>query len=249
MISYLGQYWSKIHQKEKQMKRTAIAILIITISLASCKTLGDLGIKPSGLETVMALKKILDSSTFRAIKTLKNMNDGGIETNIPSEVATVLNTLKTIGYKDEIDQVTKSIGSASSLVLGESESIISDAISELKFTDAVSVVLGGEDAATNVLKRAMYETVKKRYSTRLESELSKTDALTYWPLAAGAYNIFASNKIDGSLSDFMAERAVDGLFIAIGKQEAQARTNYKEIGSSVVTKVFDYYKGKEQKKS
>jgi hypothetical protein len=189
----------------------------------------------------MALKSILDSSTFKAVKKLKNINDQGIEGALPSEIGSVLNTLRTVGYGDEVDKVTKSIGSASLLVIGESEQIMNDAIKELKFTDAVAVVLGGEDAATNVLKRAMYSTVKNRYSARLAQELDKTEVNTYWPIAMGAYNIFAKDKMQGSLPDFLAERAVDGLFIAVGKEEAKARTDYKALGNSVVTKVFDYY--------
>lgn len=226
------------------MKRIFLSILTLSVILSSCKTLGQLGIKPSGLETVMALKNILDSSTFKAIKKLKDVNDQGIEGVIPSEVSGVLKTLRTVGYGDEVDKVTKSIGSASLLVIGESEQIMNDAIKELKFTDAVAVVLGGEDAATNVLKRAMYSTVKSRYSTRLGQELDKTDVNTYWPIAMGAYNIFAKDKMQGSLPDFLAERAVDGLFIAVGKEEAKARTDYKALGNSVVTKVFDYYSDK-----
>ncbi len=223
------------------MKKIFLSILTVTVVLSSCKTLGQLGIKPSGLETVMALKSILDSSTFKAVKKLKNINDQGIEGALPGEIGSVLNTLRTVGYGDEVDKVTKSIGSASLLVIGESEQIMNDAIKELKFTDAVAVVLGGEDAATNVLKRAMYSTVKNRYSARLAQELDKTEVNTYWPIAMGAYNIFAKDKMQGSLPDFLAERAVDGLFIAVGKEEAKARTDYKALGNSVVTKVFDYY--------
>lgn len=228
------------------MKRFIPLILAFSIlSFSSCKIMGDLGLKPSNLETVMALKNILDSSTFKALKTLKNINDGGVAGALPKEVGTVLKTLKTVGYGDEVDQITKSIGSASKLMLSESEGIIGDAISELKFTDAVAVVLGGEDAATNVLKRAMYGTVKKRYSSRLEQELGKTDALKYWPIAASAYNIFAKDKMEATLPDFLAERAVDGLFLAMGKQEASIRTDYKSLGNSVVNKVFDYYSKKQ----
>ena len=223
------------------MKHLLQSIIAISVLFASCKTLGELGIKPTSQETIIALKNILDSSTFNAIKKLNNINESGIEGALPNEITTVINSLKTIGYEDEVDKITKTIGQASNLVFAESEEIVRDAISELKFTDAVAVVLGGEDAATNVLKRTMYSTVKNRYSARLDQELGKTQVSTYWPIAVGAYNIFAKNKMDGSLSDFLAERAVDGLFIAIGKEEAKARTDYKAIGNSVVTKVFDYY--------
>jgi hypothetical protein len=217
------------------------AFLLSILTFTSCSVMKDLGLKPSNLETVMALKNILNSSTFRALKTLKNVNDDGITGVLPQEIGTVLKTLKTLGYGNEVDQVTTSIGNASKLMLNESEGIVSDAISELTFTDAVAVVLGGEDAATGVLKRAMYDTVKKRYSTRIEQELGKTEALKYWPIATSAYNIFAKDKMEGSLPDFLAERSVDALFLTMGKEEASIRTDYKSLGNSVVTKVFDYY--------
>ena len=228
------------------MKRIILLALAFSVmTFSSCSVMKDLGIKPSSLETVLALKNILDSSTFKALKTLKNVNDSGIEGALPKEIGTVLRTLKTVGYGSEVDKVTQSIGNVSKIMLSESEGIVGDAISELKFTDAVAVVLGGEDAATNVLKRAMYSTVKNRYSTRIEEELGKTEALTYWPIAASAYNLFSKNKMESSLPDFLAERSVDALFLAMGKQEASIRTDYKSLGNSVVTKVFDYYTKKQ----
>ena len=223
------------------MKKIFLSFLTLTIIMSSCSTLNQLGLKPSHLENVMALKKILDSSTFKALNTLRKANNDGIDGVLPPEISKVLGTMKTLGYGDEIDGVTKAIGDASGVMLTESEGIVKDAIGELKFTDAVSVILGGEDAATGVLKNAMYTTVKKRYSERLEQELGKTEALKYWPLAAKAYNMFASNDVDSSLSDFLAERSVDALFLAMGKQEKAIRTDYKSLGNSVVTKVFDYY--------
>jgi hypothetical protein len=224
------------------MKKIILPFIAFTIvTFTSCSVLSDLNIKPSNLETVMALKNILDSSTFKALKAFNGVNDDGIASVLPDEINTVLKTLKTFGYGKEVDQVTLSISNASKVMLKESEGIIGDAISELKFTDAVAVVLGGEDAATNVLKRAMYDTVKKRYSARIEQELGKTEALTYWPIAASGYNVFAKKKVNSSLPDFLAERSVDAVFLAMGKQEASIRTDYKSLGNSVVTKVFDYY--------
>jgi len=135
-------------------------------------------------------------------------------------------------------------GQVSKVALSESQGIMTDAIKEVSFGDAVSVVLGGEDAATAVLKNAMYGAVKKRYSSRIDQQLQGTEAAQYWPLATGAYNMFSSKKIDGNLSDFMAERAVDAIFLTMGKEEKQIRNNYQALGDQVVTKVFDYYKNK-----
>ena len=225
------------------MKNIFIA-LVTLFMLSSCSTLQKLVTEPSVWETVSALKEVLNSSAFRTIDKLAKINNDGIESVLPEEIRPVLETLKTLGLGDEIDKATKAIGLASGVALNESKGIISDAIKEVKFEDAASIVLGGENAATLVMKNAMYGAVKKRYSDKLNVELEKSDANKYWPLAQSAYNIFSKNKVEGSLSDFLAERAVDALFIGMGKEEVVIRQDPNSLGSAVVSKVFDYYKNK-----
>lgn len=225
------------------MKKYLLSFTLIAMLGTSCSVLSELNLQPSMFETISALKKILNSSTFKAIKTIKDLNDSGVEGLLPEEMAPVLKTLKTVGYGDEIDKVTSQIKSVSAVAVKESEGILADAIKELKFEDAVSVVLGGEDAATEVLRQAMYASVKKRYSARLDAELEGTEALKYWPIASGAYNMFAKKKVNGSISDLLAEKAVDALFLTMGKEEKKIRNNYQALGDQVVTKVFDYYVG------
>ncbi len=237
------QYCGYIGENNSIMKKYLLLFVAITVLGTSCATLGALGLKPTTLETVLALRNILDSSTFKALKTLKSLNDNGVTGILPAELKPVLNTMKTLGLGKDIDKVTGQITKISAVALSEGEGIMSDAIKEVKFTDAVAVVLGGEDAATAILRKAMYGAVKKRYTSRINSQLEGTEAAQYWPLATGAYNMFSKNKINSSLSDFMAERAVDAIFLAMGKEEKKIRTDYKSLGNQVVTKVFDYYVG------
>ena len=215
--------------------------MTIGLFLSSCSTLNQLNIKPSSLETVMALQEILNSSTFRAIKKLSALYSEDPVKSLPTEFTTVIDGLKTLGYGAEVDKITKQTSQVASLVLNESESIIKESIKEVDFGDAIAIVTGGKDAATQVLKNNMKSVVRKRYAEKLNLELSKTELNTYWPIAAGAYNIFAKNKVDASLSNFLADRAVDGLFLAIGHEEQEIRKDYKSLGVSVVNKVFDYY--------
>jgi len=227
------------------MKKIIIPLLTFVVFLSSCSTLNKFGIAPTGLESLNAVKQLMDSSAFRAVKVLNKMNAaGGIEGLLPKELMPVLGTLKTLGVGKEVDMITEKIGGISKLVAGESAGIMKDAISSIKIKDAVGVVLGGEDAATMLLKNAMYGSVKKRYSERLDTELGKTEVPQYWPMATGAYNLFAKDKVDSDLSGFLAERAVDALFLTMGKEEKQIRKDPKKLQSAVVTKVFDYYQKK-----
>lgn len=221
------------------MKKILLFAGIICLGTSSCNQLAQL-ITPSTFETVSAVKEVLNSSAFRAISKLNSLKSGG-EGLLPAKLQPVLATMKTLGLGSEIDKVTSSISRASEVVGKESALIMKDAIADVSFTDAASIVASGGDSATSVLKQKMYSSVKKRYSTRMDQELAKTDAPKYWPMAAGAYNLFAKEKVDSSLSDFLAERAVDAAFLGMGVEEKKIRTDYKSLGSAVVTKVFDYY--------
>ena len=219
--------------------------MILTIA-SSCKVLEQLALAPTELETITALKEVLNSSAFRSIATLKKINDGGVDALLPEEIQPVLGALRNVGLGGKVDEVNKQIVNVSGVVIEESGGIMTDAIKELTFADAVAVVTGGEDAATQVLREAMYASVKKRYSGRLNAELEKNgaDALRYWPVATNAYNLFTDDKIEGTLSDFIAEKSVDALFLTMGKEETEIRKDPASLGKAVVTKVFDYYQGR-----
>jgi hypothetical protein len=224
------------------MKKYLLLIIVAPfLIMTSCATLGQMALKPSTLETITAIKDILNSSTFKAITKLQKLSNNGVEGILPQELKPALATLKTLGLGEDIDKVTKTIGDASNIALKESSAIMADAIKEVSFSDAVAIVVGGEDAATQVLKNAMTSVVKKRYSSVLSAQLDKTDANKYWPMAAGAYNLLAKNKVEPNLSDFIADKAVDAIFLAMGHEETQLRKDPASVGSAVVTKVFDYY--------
>lgn len=224
-----------------------ILLCLLLVGFTSCKTVSHLMTEPSVLENITAVKEVMNSSAFKAISTLTKLGSDDPTSALPKEIGMVLGALKTLGMGDEVDKTLKSIGNASRIVTAESKALMQESIQELDIKDAAAIVLGGENAATSVLKQAMYGSVKKRYSARLDQELNKTDASKYWPIAANAYNLFAKNKVDGKLSDFMAERAVDGLFLTMGKEEKKVRTDYKSLGSQTVNKVFDYYMKKKKR--
>ena len=228
------------------MKKFILISMIGMLSFSSCSTIAGLITEPTTLETIGALKQVLNSSSFKAIKTLKRMQNEGVTGLLPKEVGSVLNALNGLGLGGEVEKITKGITNASAIVAEEGSAIIAESIKEVKFGDAVAVVLGGEDAATQVLRKAMYASVKKRYSDRLGQELGKTEAEKYWPIASGAYNMFSKEKIDDNLPDFLAERAVDALFLTMGKEEKKIRTDPAALGKQVVTKVFDYYVNKKR---
>lgn len=228
------------------MKRVITLLLVVGLMLPSCSTLKQLGIEPTALETLTALRSVLDSSAFRAAKTLGKLKTGGVESVVPKEIVQVLGKLEGLGLGGDVQKVTKKVGEISAMVAEEGAVLMKDAIKNVDFKDAAAVVLYGEDAATQALRNSMYKSVKAKYNTRLDEEFSKVPELQYWDAAKTAFNLFAGkeDKIEGSLSDFASERAVDAMFLAMGKEEKEIRKDPASVGKAVVTKVFNYYQKK-----
>ena len=223
------------------MKRYLFPVMLM-VSLVSCTALNDLIQKPTYLETLNAVREVMNSSAFRAIQTFSRMSsDQGVLALLPEEFRPVIETLKTLGLGKEIDKITTKSAEIAALVASESGAIMEDAIRDVKIEDAVAIVVGGQDAATQILREKMQGAVKRRYSARLDAELERAQVNQYWGMATGAYNLFAKKKIEGSMSDFIADQAVNGLFLAMGQEEQEIRRDPASLGVAVVTKVFNYY--------
>jgi len=229
-----------------KLKITILSFVCLCFSFQSCSTLKGIVAEPTSLESLLAVKEVMNSSHLRALNKLRKLNKNGVESLVPKEVSTILNTMGSLGIGGEMDQIKSSVEKASNVVLKESSFIMEDAIKQVDVGDAVAIVIGGEDAATAVLRQAMYTSVKKRYSEKIDVELDKSEIKKYWPTATGAYNVFAKNKVDADLSGFLAERAVDAVFLAMGKEEKEIRKKPADLGKAVVTKVFDYYTKKKK---
>jgi hypothetical protein len=224
------------------MKRLSLPITLTAfLTLSSCSVLNQLNLQPSMLENISALREILNSSTFRALQTLSQLATDDPSKVLPEEFQPVLAGLRTLGLGNEINKITNQVGQISGIVLNESQDIIKESIAKVDFGDAVAIITGGKDAATQVLKNNMKEVVRDRYSDLLSTHLNKTEVNTYWPMAVSAYNIFSKTKVDANLNNFLADKAVDGIFLAMGHEEEEIRKDYKSLGNAVVTKVFDYY--------
>ena len=221
-----------------------LSSLISLFILSSCSTLQNFAYIPSEFEKITAVKEVMNSSAFKALQKISAVSSDGLEALLPEEIQPVIKTLRTLGLGDELDMLNTKVAGASTVALSEGEGLMKDAILEMDVVDAAAIITGEEDAATVALKNAMYGAVKKRYSSRLDGELAKVDETKHWDTAVSAYNLFAKNKIEGSLSDFIAERAVDAVFIAMGKEEAVIRQDPSSLGKEVVTRVFDYYKNR-----
>ena len=111
----------------------------------------------------------------------------------------------------------------------------------MTIADATNILLGSKDAATNYFKRVTTAQLMEKFKPVITASLSKVGATKYWGDAAGQYNKLPLVKpVNTDLSSYVAQKAIDGMFIQVAQEELKIRENIGARSTTLLQKVFGY---------
>jgi len=117
--------------------------------------------------------------------------------------------------------------------------IFLNAIKEMSFTDAMNILLGGQDAATRYLESATNEQLYQQFNPVIIESLDRLNARKYWSDAVMAYNkIPFVDRANPDLDDYVTREALKGMYGMVAKEELNIRTNLSARSSDLLKKVF-----------
>jgi hypothetical protein len=235
------------------MKRIAITIILsFTIILSSCDALNQyagainqtLG-TPTNSEMSLGLKQALEFGTNYSAERL-SVKDGffgnlAVKILFPDEARKVENTLRSIGLNSLCDNVILSLNRAAEDAAIEAKPIFVAAIKQMSFQDVTNILLGQQDAATLYFKRTTSNLLADKFRPIINNSLSKVGATRYWTDVISTYNKVPLVKpINTDLADYVTNKAMDGLFLEIAKEELKIRQNVTDRSTVLLQKVFSY---------
>ena len=224
--------------------------LISVLFLGSCDTLSqlskslDLG-TPTDSEINSGLKQALEYGTSYASDRLSK-EDGylgnlAIKIVFPEEAQKVEKTLRSIGLGSLCDQVITSINRAAEDAAIEAKPIFVAAIKDMSIADVKNILLGSDNAATKYFESKTTTSLEGKFNPIIESSLTKVGATKYWGDVIGRYNkIPLMTPIEADLSKYVTQKAIDGLFYEIAKEELKIRENAAARSTLLLQKVFGY---------
>ena len=229
-----------------------------SISLSSCdaQSQGKLGNilgqvatgamgTPSSLEISNGLKQALEIGTSAGADRL-SAKDGflgnmAIKILFPTEAQKVEKTLRSIGLNSLADNVILSLNRAAEDAAKEAKPIFVNAIKQMTIADATNILLGNKDAATQYFKRVTTAQLMEKFSPVISNSLSKVGATKYWTDAAAAYNKIPLVKpVNTNLTQYVAEKAIEGMFVQVAQEELKIRDNISARSTGLLQKVFGY---------
>lgn len=219
--------------------------LLLAISLPSCDTLQQLasGLEPTSAEIGQGLKQALEFGISEGA-TLLAQRDGYFKSEykilLPPEARKVTDKLKFIpGFSDVESIVLEKLNRAAEDAATAAKPIFVNAIKEMTFDDALTILMGADNAATQYLNQKTYDPLYQEFQPVIIQSLNKFNAIEYWADAVNAYNkIPLVEKVNPKLDDYVTDKALDGLFAMVAKKEVQIRTDIGSRTTELLRKVF-----------
>jgi len=113
----------------------------------------------------------------------------------------------------------------------------------MSIRDAAKILItDNTHAATEYFKTNMSPELMVAFRPIVDSSINVEGANRDWKQITDVYNKipFINKPLETSLTDFIAARAIDGMFSIVGNEEEQIRTKYEFRKTDMMKKVFGY---------
>jgi ABC-type transporter MlaC component len=224
--------------------------LALACGLASCDTLSNL---PSSVpvsiteaEAAQGIRDALDQGVGRGI-TVLNKQDGffGNQTYkllLPPDAQKIENTLRQLGMSGMVDKAILQINRAAEDAVGFARPIFLDAIREMTIADAINIIRGPRNSATEYFRQKTSEKLAAAFTPVIKTSLERFSATKYYTDVISTYNNFPTtlNKINPDLPSYVVDKAVTALFDQIAREEVNIRENPVARTTEILKKVFGW---------
>ncbi len=197
----------------------------------------------SSLDISAALKEALNKGVTEQVSKLTKTDgfykNDAVKIIMPDELRKVEATLRKIGLSSLADDGIKAFNRAAEDAVKEATPVFVNAIKNINITDAKSILMGNDSAATAYLQTSTTKELYIKFSPVVQTSLEKVGANVIWTLILKKYNTLPLvRKINTDITYYVTNKSLEGVFKMITIEEKNIRTNLNSRTSDVLKKVF-----------
>jgi ribosomal protein S17E len=189
------------------------------------------------------LKEALDKGIEKEVTKL-TATDGFYKNEmvkilLPAELQKVDKALRNVGLGSLADEGLKMMNRAAEDAVKESTPIFVSAVKQMTFTDAKNILLGNDTSATTYLQNTTTTQLYAKFNPVIKSSFTKVGADKVWANIITKYNsIPLVTKVNPDLTDYVTNKALEGVFKMIAVEEKDIRNNIAARTTTVLQRVF-----------
>ena len=194
-------------------------------------------------ETSDGLKAALNQGVAKAVDMLGSTDGffGNKEVKIPlpESLQKIEKGMKFVGMGKQSDELVLKMNRAAEAAVPEAKALLVDSIKKMSLTDAKAILTGPEDAATQYFKRTTSAQMADKFLPIVTKATEKVQLAESYNKYAGMGAKFGVVKEeDAKIEQYVTNKALDGLYLMIAKEEAAIRKDPLGQASDLLKKVF-----------
>ena len=202
-------------------------------------TSGPLSTEEIGRGLKEALTVGIKNSSSQASALDGYLGNQTIKLLFPPEAQKVEQKLRSLGLGNECDKFITALNRGAEKAAEKAVPVFVDAITQMTIQDALGILRGDKDAATNYLKRTSSVALANAFAPIMQDAINSTGATKLYGDIANTYNkIPFQQKINPDLQQYATQKAIDGLFLLVAQEEQKIRDNPAARVSDLLKRVF-----------
>lgn len=230
------------------MKKIVLLVLVV-FQLSACAEMQQVmnqfpqtqGI--GGIDISAGLKEALNNGISKQVVKL-TATDGFYKNEVvkillPEELRKVDAGLRKIGLGSLADDGLKVLNRAAEDAVKEATPIFVNAVMNMSFSDAKTILMGNENSATSYLQNSTSTALYGKFNPVIKNSFTKVGADKVWANIINKYNLIPFvQKVNPDLTDYVTNQAMSGVFKMIAVEEKNIRTNLNARTSVLLQRVF-----------
>ena len=197
----------------------------------------------SNKDTATGLKEALATGSQVAVQKLGVENgffgNDKVKIPLPEAMQKVDSLMRKFGMGKQADELLLRMNRAAEAAVPEAKALLLNAVKQMSFKDAKGILTGGNDAATQYFKRATSEQMLVKFLPIVKKSMEKVKLAEVYNAYADQGAKFGLVKAeDTRIEDYIARKALDGLFTMIAEEEKAIRADPVGQASNILKKVF-----------
>ena len=162
-----------------------------------------------------------------------------IRIDFPKEIKRVKTSCNKIGLSHLVVKFEGKLNKTAEQISLYASEIILESVYDLKFTDAIAIFNGPENAITKYLRDDSYNNLYNAFYPQTLRAISNTGIQKLFDNIIKKYNkIPLVKKVDFDLSNYITVETIDGIFFLISEEEKKIRNNPKARTTELLQKIF-----------
>jgi hypothetical protein len=189
------------------------------------------------------LKEALTQGVGKAVSTL-GVTDGffgnkEVKIPLPKSLKKIEKGMKLMGMGKQSDELVLKMNRAAEAAVPEAKALLVDSIKQMSLADAKAILTGPQDAATQYFKRTTSKQMGEKFLpivTKATENVKLADSYNKYAEMGSKFGVV--KKEDANINQYVTNKALDGLYLMIAKEEAAIRKDPLGQASSLIKKVF-----------